>query len=182
MEREDIKSLNFIVKEKFKKSISDILGYTTNFKLEKKGSEIKDKLKVILVERIIHKNLLFKQLQECAEKIGSPPMGLISEHMFKGLRHKLQIIPYKYSYEQCYPPLPKIKQNNPIEDVLDNKEANSIIDESSTIRSKMQEYNKKLNEYLALSIDSIFLKAIIDNIKEKKNYDLTPAMLIKLGF
>jgi hypothetical protein len=181
MNREDLKSMNFIVKDKkgeLRKSLSDDLGYSSDFKLDKTGYEIKEKLKLSLLERIFNKNLLLKQLQECSDIIGIPPMGTLDNHMFRGLRHKLQYIPHKYSYDQIYPKV----SNEPSEVNEPLATEKPPVEDQNPSKDKMREYNKKLNKYTELSVDCVYLKSIIDNISEKKVYSLNPAMIIKLGF
>ena len=160
MNREDIKSIKAIVENAIEKSVTEDLVYESSMKVQAKGSELKDKLKAYLIELVLDKDTTFKEMQELADSIGIMPSGVLDAWELKGLRSKLSKIPFKYSHSQIY--------TNERDDAYGYQ--------------PMKDYNSKLAKFIDLSIECLFLRVTINNIKDDKSYQLSVQLATKLGF
>jgi hypothetical protein len=155
MDREEIKSIKSMIELSIQKGIVDE-SFSSSIKIEKNGSEVKEKIKSNLIQSILKKNDLFRVLEQLADQIGELPQGVLDKWELSGMRDRLMTIPYKYDYSQLYG--------------------------VGTVDEMKSKYNSKLMEYIEVSIDCLLFKTIIDNIDDKKIYQLNIQNATQLGF
>ena len=166
MNREEIKSAKYMIENS---DISKSLNYDLrNNLIVVKGNELKLKLSEFLLNLILEKNNLFRQLEELSNKIGTPPECKLDEYETKGFRNRLQTIPYKYEWSTIYS-----EQQSQSSDLLP-----LVKSEKSDMMCK---YNDMARNYVDLSVDSILVKTIYDNVDEKKIYPLKVEFASKIG-
>lgn len=155
MDREEIKSIKSVIELSIGKGMVEE-SFSSTIKIEKFGSEVKEKIKSNLIQSILKKNGLFRVLEQLSDQIGELPQGVLDKWELSGMRDRLTIIPYKYDYSQLY--------------------GIGTVDETKS------KYNIKLMEYIEVSIDCLLFKTIIDNIDDKKQYQLNIQNATQLGF
>jgi hypothetical protein len=116
IDREDIKSVKFTVDQGVEKSIQSELTYESSIKIDKTGKEIKEKLKLIILDNIVKKNKIFNVLDNLVQITGELPNCTLDEYELKGFRKKLTVIPYKYNDQSD---VNKHKYNNILREYID---------------------------------------------------------------
>ena len=166
MNREEIKSMKYMVQNNITKS----LDYDLRDNLvEIKGNLLKEKLSAFLVNLLLEKNLKFRELEILSKEIGIPPQQTLDEYETKGFRNRLQTIPYKYDYSVIYPQT----QDGEIHDQLSPSKHEKA--------DLMCKYNDKVRCYVDLSVDAILIKTIFDSVDDKKVYPLKLQFASKIG-
>jgi hypothetical protein len=167
MNKEDIKSIFFLSnKNDIEKGLADDFQYNSDMKIDKKGSEIKESIKKILISYSLKKEIINSGLEQLIDKIGVQPEESFDNWYIKSYRGNADDLPKRYSYKQAYP------------NSSDVNYVHSETDESSL----MNKYNHKICEYRDLSTDCLVLKTTYDNLKDDKVYSLNINLAVKLGF
>lgn len=164
----------------FEKAIVDDLSYSEDFRIEKTGKEVKEKLQIELTTIAAEKVAFISKMESLVKEIGCLPNGKPDQWQIRGFEKYLGDIPRQYSYEQLYP----------------NKKSESCYPDSGSelplygitpvdpkaIIDKMREYNQEASNYIHHCIDTIKLKTVIDNLSDTKKIKLSPQLASQLGF
>lgn len=163
MEREELKSLNYSIKNDINKSLEyEVMDH----KVVVDGESLKNKLSTFLLDMIMRKNQIFREMELLSEQVGEQPVTPLDEYETKGFRTRIQTLPQKYNWSQIYP--------NSQDGVL-NPEKN----EKGELMSK---YNNKVHCYIDLAVDCLIVKTMIDNIKVDQSYPIKTIFATKIGF
>ena len=169
----------------FEKAIVDDLSYSEDFRIEKTGKEVKEKLQAELITIAAEKITFMSQMGALVKTIGCLPNGKSDQWQIKGYEKYLGEVPRQYTYTQIYP----TKDNEKAEPMVYPNEynPNSFPGDITPVPTKevvdkMREYNQVANNYICRSIDTIKLKTVIDNLSDTKRIKLSPQLAAQLGF
>lgn len=154
-----------------KSHLANMLG-SDNLKIIKKGSELKEKLNTSLSKIIDEKDSKYQQIVELKNSINCEPTDEVDEWTFQGLKSRISLAPKVFKWDDCYQ---KHYPQNSIDLSEDQKTENSICE-------LKRKYNSLVRNYIEMSAEVIQIQTMIDNIEEKKNYELTVKQASTLGF
>lgn len=149
------------------------LGYmlgSDNLKVSKKGKEIKEKLEKVLSDEKDQKTTLSTECTSLKEKIGTEPTCDVDDYTFQGLKNRIAVAPKVYEWNECYSNV-QISETSP--------DSDKLINDVCTLKRK---YNQCVREFIESSAEIIQIQTMIDNMDEKKSYDLTVKQASVLGF
>ena len=176
MEREDIRSIKGTLENReLSKGMMSNVDFESSLRVSKTGKQVKEKLKDLLVEYLIQKNSLYREMDVLITVIGAQPLEAPEDYELMGLREKIQTIPLKYPYREIYPELDE-NQVGPVvvEEIPGMKKP--------TIQDLKKTYNSMVGKYLDKSVDCLLIKTTMDGVKDDKSYDLNVHLATKLGF
>ena len=160
------------------KSISDDISYSEDFRVEKTGKEIKEKLQIELTSLMNKKVESVSQMQNLVKEIEQMPSGKADSWMMRGFEKYLGEVPRQYCHSQIYPS----KQNSDlyIQDYVSSGEIVPVIPQSTV--DKMREYNSISSDYIRVCVEIIKLETVINNLSDSKKIKLAPSLAAQLGF
>jgi hypothetical protein len=164
------------VQKDIQKSIADDISYTEDFKIEKTGKEIKEKLQIELSTIGTEKLNSVTKMESLVKEIGCLPNGKPEWWGARGYEKYLGSLPMQYSHEQIYPN--ETKCENEVYDSL--TPTTSLV--SKDIKEKMREYNRLASDYISRSVEEIKLRTVIQNLSDTKKIKLSPQLAAQLGF
>jgi hypothetical protein len=164
----------------FEKAIVDDLSYSEDFRIEKTGKEVKEKLQVELSTIATEKITFISKMESLVKEIGCLPSGKPDQWQIRGFEKYLGEVPRQYPYEQIYP---NKKSEGCYPDSGSELPSYGITPvDSKMIVDKMREYNQIASNYICRCIDAIKLKTVIDNLPDTKKIKLAPQLASQLGF
>lgn len=178
MDREDIRSIKGTLENReLSKGVMSNVDFESSLRVSKTGKQVKEKLKDLLVEYLMQKNSLFREMDILITVIGTQPSDVPNDYELMGLREKIQTIPLKYAYKELYP-------DTSGDNVAPVVEAISEVPEvkKPTVQDLKRGYNSMVGKYLDKSVDCLLIKTTIDGVKDDKSYDLNVHLATKLGF
>jgi hypothetical protein len=171
----------------FEKAIVDDLSYSEDFRIEKTGKEVKEKLQLELLTLASQKIAAGVRMESLVKDINQLPSGKPDQWQIRGFEKYLGEVPRQYSYAQIYP-----NEKNPAEAKCEPMYDNDLNPTSfpggitptvtKEIIDKMREYNQVAGDYIRGCIDEIKLKTVIDNLQDGKKIKLAPQLASQLGF
>jgi len=163
--------------EEIQKGIVDDLSHGVRegqMNISKKGSEIKEKLTGMLAIYKLKKMEIMASMKMCVKEIGVQPDEVNSSYQLKKYKHLIDKVPYLYSYSQIYP-----QAESPSPAQIDVAKSQQI---SQEMRGKMQRYNNFARDYIEKCIEVLKIQTVVNNIGDKKSYNLTINTATRLGF
>jgi hypothetical protein len=161
----------------FEKSIVDSFSGAEDFRIEKTGKEVKEKLQIELTIIAGDKIAAVAKMEALVAIVGSLPNGSAERYYFQGFERHIGSVPKVYGYDQLYPKQTQV----PDSDVLatDNLVPANNIKSSS---EKMREYNQIATDYIHRCVEEIKLKTVMGNLSDGKKIKLSPQLASELGF
>ena len=167
-----------------KSDIVDAFRYNDNLKIAKKGSEIKTQIdSVVLPEIIAELSGYSAKMDSLLQDCGKAPAHGAEEWDTCGMKID---IPYKrYEWNETYIP-EKVSGigYGMVESfsATDAQEKKRNIPENAGQAQAREEYNQLFNKYCRCKCDEAMCDILKNNVKDGKEYELTPKQLIALGF
>lgn len=178
MEREDIRSIKGTLENReLSKGLMSGVDFESSLRVSKTGKQVKEKLKDLLVEYLMQKNSLYREMDILITVIGAQPLEAPEDYELMGLREKIQTIPLKYPYREIYPEVAE----GQVGPVAESVEAIPGM-KKPTIQDLKKMYNSMVGKYLDKSVDCLLIKTTMDGVKDDKSYDLNVHLATKLGF
>lgn len=154
--------------------------YTSNpIELEKKGSEIKEKLVLLINAYTTKKQLAYESLVEKKRDCPGEPIEKPDRYLIQGFETKLSPLPKMYSWEQCdsvgsykY----EVQSSNPFTDV----NAATGCQPKLTAEECCRCYNECVREYIYCCIELCKMQTLHDNVPATMKLSLRQASI--LGF
>jgi hypothetical protein len=161
----------------FEKGIVDDLSYSEDFRVEKTGKEVKDKLQLEMAAIATEKVAFITKMEVLVTAIDQLPNGKCDRWQIQGYEKHLGDVPRQYTYEQLYP-----GNNDKKEDINYPMVETPAPVITKNITDKMREYNQLASDYVRRCINAIILKTVIDNLSDNKKIKLAPQLASQLGF
>ena len=171
----------------FEKSIIDDLSYSEDFRVEKTGKEVKEKLQSEVTAIAADKIAMVAKMEALVGEIKTLPSVKVDHYQMRGFEKYLGEVPRLYSYAQIYP-----NKENPAEQKgemmygNDNAPSNFPGDitpaDPKVTSDKMREYNQVANDYICRCVEAIKLKTVMDNLVDNKKIKLNAQLAAQLGF
>ena len=160
------------------KSISDDISYSEDFRVEKTGKEIKEKLQVELASLMNKKVELVSQMQNLVKEIEQMPSGKADSWAMRGFEKYLGEVPRQYCHSQIYPS--KQGFDSDVQNYISSGEIAPEIPKSTV--EKMREYNSTSSNYIGVCVEIIKLETVLNNLSDSKKIKLAPTLAAQLGF
>lgn len=178
-------SESFEINDNLKKSFDSdaIFNRDGDFKFNKTGKEIKEKLEGIRTTQAIEVNRCVHALQALQVKIGVVPLGLLDGYEVGKYRHVLKWVPMKYTWEQRRSSNEATASD--ANTIVSSEEVKSEIPSNSVPSDKegeASEYNKVANKVGKLMVTMLHISALMNNLKDKSSYKMQVPQLTMLGF
>lgn len=156
---------------------SEIFGYSSDVKVEKKGKDIKQALEALVPKERGQKEEYYDKMKSELEACEHQPTEEPSNYMFDGLKHKLDVVPKMFSYDM-------IRKYNDAQEsgVSGAMTVEEEVPEGHEGDNHYEEYNEYAREYIKQCVDLVKMNTMIDNINESKKYELTVQQAAMLGF
>jgi len=169
--------------DEFEKAIVDDLSYSEDFRIEKTGKEVKEKLQIEMATITVEKTAFMVKLELLVKDIGCLPSGKPDQWQIRGFERYLGEVPRQYAYEQIYKKHSEESESMYPNDYVPNSFPGGITPVfTKEIVDKMREYNQVAGDYIRRCTDAIKLKTVIDNLADSKKIKLAPQLAAQLGF
>jgi hypothetical protein len=174
----------------FEKAIVDDLSYSEDFRIEKTGKEVKEKLQSEVTTIAADKIAMVAKMEALVGEIKTLPSGKADHWQMRGFEKYIGEVPCQYSYAQIYPN--KNDQDNSecvksdgmyVETNYPSNFPGGITPvDPKVITDKMREYNQVANDYICRCVEAIKLKTVMDNLADSKKIKLNAQLAAQLGF
>jgi len=159
--------------------------YDKDFKIEKMGKEVKEKLSVLKGREDSQKSIYQSDLTDLLSKTSFTPNRGVGDWSYRGLKskviEKLGYEPKEFDWEMtCF------SQEKRISYVIPEYDENKQVVEKVTVteeQSKVhRDYNDKIRQLIDCIVELIKIESLERNLSDNKKYNLTPQQICALGF
>lgn len=163
--------------------VTDAFRYSSKILLEKTGAQIKEKAKEAIKDEEATATTLSGELDAMLEETEKLPTDSISEWNYRGYKKKIGVIPYKrYDWSMTY--YDENNANNGAKFIMETKASNGGKNYacSQEEADACRKYNDTLEKYTDAKVEIASLQFIVDNLEDKKKYELSQEQATALNF